>query len=170
LRRGAPGDVPTAVAIDDAAFMLYRDVGIAVDFAADHPLVLAEEAAWRRCAAGGGLFFAITQTGVPVGFAAVGAIDGAAHLEQIAVLPAHMRRGIGRLLMDRAAVIARDHGHEAILLTTYDHVPWNRPYYAALGFEVVPEADWGPGIAATIAHQRAYLPMPARRIAMRKTL
>lgn len=162
--------MPAAVAIDDAAFTIYRDVGIAVDFGVDHPLVLAEEAAWRHCAETGGLFFATAAADHPVGFVAIGAIDGAAHLEQVAVLPAHMRRGIGRLLMDKAFAVARDHGHAAIVLTTYDHVPWNRPYYARLGFEVLAETDWGPGIAATVALQRAHLPMPARRIAMRKGL
>ncbi len=33
-------------------------------------------------------------------------------------------------------------------LTTYRDVPWNAPYYARLGFEVVADEDLGPGLRA----------------------
>ncbi len=30
-------------------------------------------------------------------------------------------------------------------LTTVTDIPWNRPYYVRLGFQVVPENEWTPG-------------------------
>ncbi len=127
--------------------------------------------AWRVCAAHDGLLFATTKAeGARIGFIAMGTKDGDAYLEQISVLPTHMRRGVRTRLMTEAAAWSARRKHRAVWLTTYDHLAWNRSYYERLGFAVVPAADCGPDIAAAIAFQRTYLPEPDRRVAMRKTL
>jgi predicted N-acetyltransferase YhbS len=51
---------------------------------------------------------------------------------------AHDRRGVGRALVRRVAEWARSAGFETLLLSTFCDVPWNAPYYARLGFEIVP--------------------------------
>jgi hypothetical protein len=61
-------------------------------------------------------------------------------------------------------------GDAALWLTTYAHVPWNRPFYESEGFEVVPSKEWPADIAAIIAEQRRWLPAPEQRIAMRRIL
>ncbi len=171
LRPGGPDDVATAVAIDDAAFALYAEVGITVDFDDDHPLLAAEQNAWRGCAAQGGLVFADTKAdGARVGFFALSAAEGAGYLEQIAVLPSHMRQGIGSQLTTETIALARRRGHTSILLTTYDHVPWNKPYYERLGFATIPTDQIGPTVQGDLDKQRRYLPMPEHRIAMRLAL
>lgn len=171
LTTATPADVEAAVAIDDAACLRYRDVGIDLDFDADHPMVVDERAAWSAGAAAGRLFFAIGEDAdTRLGFVAMGIKDGCAFLEQISVLPDFMGRGVGGFLMDEAIAWSRNHGGGALWLTTYDHVPWNRPWYERRGFRVVPEEDWGPDIASTIAFQRACLPDPDARVAMRKAL
>lgn len=71
-----------------------------------------------------------------VGFVHVLELDGHAHLEQLSVLPAHGRRGIGRRLVDDALAEARRRGHAEITLRTYSEVPWNAPFYASCGFVV----------------------------------
>ncbi|PRB11035.1 GNAT family N-acetyltransferase [Microbacterium sp. MYb62] len=69
-----------------------------------------------------------------VGFVHVMEIDGHAHLEQLSVLPAYGRRGIGRRLVEAALAEARRRGHSEITLRTYVDVPWNAPFYASCGF------------------------------------
>jgi predicted N-acetyltransferase YhbS len=96
--------------------------------------------------------------------------EGAAYLEQIAVLPSHMRQGIGGQLMTEAIAIAHRRGHQDLVLTTYDHVPWNKPYYERLGFETIPADRVGPTLQGDLDNQRRYLPMPDHRIAMRLAL
>ena len=59
----------------------------------------------------------------------------------------------------------RGHGAE-LWLTTYDHLPFNRPYYERLGFRRVDA--FGRDIAQHLAAQREALPDPAHRIAMRR--
>ncbi|TDD88190.1 GNAT family N-acetyltransferase [Actinomadura rubrisoli] len=82
----------------------------------------------------------------PVGFAAVEPLDGAVHLEQIAVRADLMGRGIGvrllRAVRDRAAAA----GSPGVSLLTFRNVRWNAPWYAAHGFAELPEDQWGPGI------------------------
>ncbi|WP_233515485.1 GNAT family N-acetyltransferase [Marinitenerispora sediminis] len=80
----------------------------------------------------------------PVGFAVLGVLDGAAHLEQIAVDPAHGRRGIGGALLAAACADARRRGYRRMTLTTFRDLAWNAPWYARHGFAPVPESAWGP--------------------------
>jgi GNAT superfamily N-acetyltransferase len=171
LRMGTEDDVATAVAIDDAASDLYAKVGIVFDSRAVAPMAAAEQKAWLGAARAGGLLIAAcVDDGSAVGFAALTEKDGAAYLEQVSVVPAHMRRGVGRLLLQATCDLARRGGHREIWLTTYRHVPWNRPFYARHGFVVVAEEGCGAGIRAALALQRSCLPQPAARIAMRRIL
>jgi GNAT superfamily N-acetyltransferase len=105
----------------------------------------------------------------PVGFVSVVLVDGEAHVDQLSVLPERGGRGIGRALLDRAIRWARDEGLAAVTLTTYRDVPWNAPFYARVGFEVV--ADPAPGLAAIRAHERdTGVDAMGPRVAMRLVL
>lgn len=105
----------------------------------------------------------------PVGFVQVDEVDGVAHVQELAVLPSHMRKGLGSALLDAACEWARQAGYPAITLTTYEHVPWNGPFYASRGFveltELTPELyeirDWERDVG---------LDAVGRRIAMRRDL
>lgn len=74
------------------------------------------------------------STPTVVGFVHVLELEGHAHLEQLSVLPAFGRRGIGRALVEAATAEARHRGHPEITLRTYVDVPWNAPFYASCGF------------------------------------
>jgi hypothetical protein len=52
-------------------------------------------------------------------------------------------------------------------LTTYAHLPWNRPFYESAGFVVVPVSECPPEMVAILDDQRRWLPAPDQRIAMR---
>lgn len=78
--------------------------------------------------------------GAPVvGFVHVVEIDDEAHLEQVSVHPDHVRRGLGTALVRAAMHRARAAGHHRLSLCTYRDVPFNGPFYAALGFTQVHE-------------------------------
>lgn len=169
LRLATIAELHIAQAIDDAAAQLYLDAGLRFDLADDHPFVLGERARWRRAAEGHGLYWAIVADAA-VGFAAVNELDGHAHVEQISVRPEHGRRGVGRALLEHACALARARGSSEIWLTTYAHLPFNRPFYERSGFVVVPEHAWGAEARATIEAQRRVLPDPEQRVAMRRML
>jgi ribosomal protein S18 acetylase RimI-like enzyme len=84
----------------------------------------------------------------PVGFAAVEDVDGAVHLEQISVRPELGQRGVGGRLLREVLARAKAKGAPGVSLLTFRDVPWNGPWYARHGFEVLPEERWGPGLRA----------------------
>lgn len=169
LRVADVTELPLAHAIDDDASQLFAQAGLAIDLPADHVFVLEERARWRRAAEAAGVYFAV-RAGAAVGFVAVHELDGQAYVEQLSVRPEHGRRGIGRALLECACTLARTRGAAEIWLTTYAHLPFNRPFYEHAGFVVVPEHAWGPGMRETIRAQRDALPEPRQRIAMRRVL
>lgn len=103
----------------------------------------------------GRLWVAVLPPGdEPVGYAQASLVDGAAHLDQLSVHPAHQRRGMGRRLVDHVDTWAADRGLPAMTLSTFTEVPWNGPWYQRLGFTVVPDAEWGPGLRRVRERER----------------
>ena len=54
--------------------------------------------------------------------------------------------GLGRQLIETASAWAQGRRLTALTLTTFAEVPWNAPYYARLGFHVVPQEDLTAGM------------------------
>jgi ribosomal protein S18 acetylase RimI-like enzyme len=169
IRKGLPHELSVALELDNDAGGLFTDFGLAFDhLTPTHPFVVHEAERWAAALRDARLFFACTPDGVPIGFVALGTVDGQAHLDQLAVRRAFMRCGVGRALMAHARSVSQS--RSALWLTTYDHVPWNRPYYETLGFRVVPEAECGDEVRAILRAERGALPDPEKRVAMRLAL
>jgi GNAT superfamily N-acetyltransferase len=163
-----PDQLDLAVEIDDDAATLYADHGLDLHFAADHPFVAAERVWWTAAIAAGRLIFAADAAAptVPLAFAAFGFLDGEPYLDQLSVRRHAMRRGLGRALLAHVAAWSAGHASRALWLTTYAHLPFNRPYYESAGFAAVAPPH-RPEMAATLADQRDHLPRPDDRVVMR---
>lgn len=110
--------------------------------------------------------FVLVAGSPPVGFARVDEVGGQAHLEQLSVHPDFAGLGIGRALVQAALGEARRRGYESMTLCTFAGVPFNGPFYASCGFELVA----GPSGALAAAREREAqcgLDELGRRIAMR---
>jgi GNAT superfamily N-acetyltransferase len=106
---------------------------------------------------------------VPVGFAHVVLIErDAVHLEEIDVHPAHGRRGVGTQLVLHVCAWAASHGYGSVTLTTFRDVPWNMPFYARLGFEVVPLEELSTALHIVVGDETRRGLDPCRRVAMRR--
>lgn len=163
LRAARPDELHEFIAIDDAASGLYAQAGIRLALHAGHPFVVAEAQRWAVAIEANMAEVAVDHRDRPLAFMALGVVDGEPYIDQLAARPDVMRRGIGTALLDRA--IARL-GTDRIWLTTYEHVPWNRPWYERHGFAPVPDSGCGPELRAILEVQRAALPRPDMRIAM----
>lgn len=93
---------------------------------------------WRPHLNAGSLWVAEVE-GVVVGYLAGRVERPRLHIDEVDVLRAFQRRGVGRALLTTAAAWARARGLAALSLTTFRHVPWNAPFYAAFGFR-----EWDP--------------------------
>ena len=163
LRVARPDELPTLIDIDEVACDLYARAGLRLVLPADHPFVLGETARWADAIAKGLAHVAVDGDDRPVGFAAVCLVDGNPYLDQLAVRPSAMRRGIGSALLRQAISWS---GRRTLWLTTYSHLEWNAPYYRRNGFVPMPESACGPELLAILEEQRAALPDPGKRIAM----
>jgi GNAT superfamily N-acetyltransferase len=105
----------------------------------------------------------------PVGYVIVDVVDKNAHVEQISVLPGFQGQGLGRELLDAVRLWAVESGRAAITLTTFTHVPWNRPLYEHLGFVVMSEEELGPELQAVQEHETQLGLDPTTRVCMRTT-
>ena len=102
----------------------------------------------------------------PVGFVRLEEVDGQAHLEQLSVHPAAAGAGLGRALVGAAVDWARARGYRSMTLCTFAGVPFNAPFYASCGFEVVPHPR-GELRGLREAEQRLGLDDLGERVAMR---
>lgn len=170
IRSALPADVDLIRLIDDDASTLFAEHGVAIELAPDHPFARTEVARWLASAEQGRAFFALDDAGRPVGFAALDWLDGQPYLDQLSVRRRAMRRGVGARLLQHAEDWARSLAARELWLTTYAHLPFNRPYYERRGYVVMPEEACGPGIVHHLQEQRRHLPAPQQRVAMRALL
>ena len=105
-----------------------------------------------------------------VGFILVNIVDGAAHIDQVSVDPAHARAGIGRRLIEAVEAWARAAGWPALTLTTFVDVPWNAPYYERLGFRRLSDDELGPGQIRIRDHNAGTVLGRWPRVTMRRTI
>jgi GNAT superfamily N-acetyltransferase len=164
IRPAARADAPALRQVEIAAGQRFREVGL--DTIADDKPPAAE--VFEAYAAAGRAWVAVGPNAGAVGFVVVDVVDGAAHIEQVSVVPGHQGRGVGRALIDQVERWAGANGLSALTLTTFDHVPWNRPLYEHLGFVVLVDAEIGPGLRSVLAREAADGLDPATRVAMRK--
>lgn len=133
IRLARPEDAEGYRAVeDDAAQLLANEpslVGIPVP-----PSRSAEE--YRGMIAQRHCLTAVSGEAV-VGFAATRRIGRELHLHEISVATAFQRQRIGTTLLRALKIDARNAGVQAITLHTYRDIPWNAPFYARHGFEII---------------------------------
>jgi GNAT superfamily N-acetyltransferase len=160
-----PTDLPLLPAIELAAARLL--VGHAPES------VLAEatsQEVLKRVQNDGHLWVALADD-VPVGFARIEILErAAAHLDEIDVHPDHGRRGLGSKLVKAVCDWAAREGYSSVTLLTFRDVPWNMPFYARLGFEVVRANELSPELGALVQEETRRGLDPERRVVMRLSL
>jgi GNAT superfamily N-acetyltransferase len=163
IRLAALEDIPRLPEIERSAAALFAPYGLQQCFAT----IVTPMRDLERGQAAGVLWVAAGVNGEPVGFALAGEVGGNAHLDELDVLPAHGRRGIGRALVQTVVAWARATGFEALTLTTLRHVPWNAPFYETLGFRALAEAELSAALRTLLQEEIARGLPAANRVAMR---
>jgi GNAT superfamily N-acetyltransferase len=169
IRLAQAGDVPSLASVERRAVRLFEDRFAETGLTPAGLETVSSFEELDEARQRGHLWVAL-HGGEIVGFVQAMILDGAAHLDELDVVPEHMRKGIGSRLIETVCRWARGAGHAAITLTTYRDVPWNRPFYESRGFEVVDAQGLGPELRAMVAleHSRGFL--SDRRVVMRRPL
>lgn len=149
IRPARRSDLPLLQDIERAAGEPFRALGMS-RIADDDPPPLELLDGYREA---GRAWVTAGPDDRPLGYLIADPVDGAAHVEQVSVHPSAARRGLGGALIDHAAGWAAAGGLAALTLTTFSHVPWNAPYYARLGFHVLPESGLTDGLRTIRAEE-----------------
>ena len=90
----------------------------------------------------------------PVGFVLAERHGASLHIGELDVRPDFGRRGIGTFLVAYSCQIAAVRGLRFVTLTTLEHVPWNAPFYARLGFVPVTNVRRFLHLQRALRHER----------------
>jgi GNAT superfamily N-acetyltransferase len=104
----------------------------------------------------------------PVAYLLTTIVDGNSHIEQVSVVRASRRQGIGAGLIDHVSANAAREHRRWVTLTTFRDVPWNAPYYRRLGFAPIRPRDQGRELSDLIQVETARIPGSYPRVAMRR--
>ncbi|MEU0068344.1 GNAT family N-acetyltransferase [Streptomyces sp. NPDC006332] len=166
IRAARLDELPALQDIERAAGQCFRDIGMP-EIAEDEPLPLGELAAYHHA----GLAWVVADgADVPVAYLIADRVDGNLHVEQVSVHPDSARRGVGRSLLEHLAAHARSEGAPALTLTTFTHVPWNAPYYARCGFQLMDASSLTPGLVRIREGEAAHGLDRWPRVCMRREL
>ncbi|HBK51358.1 MAG TPA: N-acetyltransferase [Pseudomonas sp.] len=104
----------------------------------------------------GGSWVAEDPAGHIVGFACARLADQALHLHEISVRQEAQGQGVGRRLLQQVVDAGRCAGVRDLTLTTFVNVPWNAPFYARFGFEVLHESLLDERLRDILASEHAH--------------
>lgn len=113
---------------------------------------------------------ALDAAGHAAGFLSAEPAGSALHIWELSVQHSHQGQGLGRALMQHAIEHARARQLSSLTLTTFRDVPWNAPFYARLGFEVLPAHGMETRLASILQDEAAHGLPAAQRCAMRLAL
>ena len=144
VRPARPEEAAVLGPVEQRAAARFAGIGLEA-IARGRPTSAAE---YRAAIAGGRLWVVEEAGGGIAGLAIADILDGEGFLAEISVLPEHGGRRLAARMIDAVEAWAAAQGCRHLRLTTFNDVPWNRPYYERLGFAVLDEAAAGPQLRA----------------------
>ena len=140
IRLARPNEIPRLRGIEDDAGEMFSGLGL-IDEVLDGSFPLDELA---RLIQMGQVWTACLEDDLPVGMVIASVRDGSVYVEEMDVLPAHGRRGLGGRLLETVCSWAKSQGRTAVTLSTFREIPWNGPFYRKHGFRDLSPDEWTP--------------------------
>ncbi|WP_437924790.1 GNAT family N-acetyltransferase [Sorangium sp. So ce291] len=166
VRPAIEADLPRLPEIERSASEAFR--GTDLDLEALASVTPAD--GWRDALRAGTLWVVDDGAGRPVAFLGAEAVGDELHVREFDVDLDRQGQGLGRRLLGHVIAWARAAGLQALTLTTFRTVPWNGPFYAAMGFRELSPAEAPPRLVAILENEARSGLDPAQRCAMRLDL
>lgn len=142
IRLARLSEVSRLQQIEHEAGALFAGLGL-IDDTLDGSFPLEE---LKRLIGLGQVWAACTGDDLAVGAVIASVREGTVYVEELDVLPAHGRRGLGARLLASVCTWAERQGYPAVTLSTFRDVPWNGPFYRKQGFRELTREEWTPGM------------------------
>ncbi len=149
IRPGRAGDLPALDAIEQSGAETFTAFG--EPLADGSPPAPADQ--WAKALDAGLLWVADDPASGLIGFVAGEITADGLYIEEVDVVMERQKQGHGRRLMQAAIDWARAERLSAVTLTTFRNIPFNAPFYASMGFDVLDAPT--PHLAATLADEVA---------------
>ncbi|MDF9618018.1 GNAT family N-acetyltransferase [Pseudomonas entomophila] len=146
-------ELPLLPALERSAAQAFRQYP-ALAWLADSEVM--DETEHARFQTAGSSWVAVDEHDQPLGFICAAVVGDTLHIHELSVCQEAQGQGLGRQLLDQAIQTARAAGLRAVTLTTFTEVPWNGPFYARLGFEVLTAGHLDERLTAILAEERAH--------------
>jgi GNAT superfamily N-acetyltransferase len=164
IRIARVDDIAALIAIEIASGEPFRAVGMQA--VADEPPLTADQ--YKDFVSEERSLVHVDANDEPVAYILLEPLDGRLFIEQVTTSPHYSGKRIGAGLIDFAAEYAPNFGVAGLSLTTFRDVPWNAPYYARLGFQVVADSRVTSGLIAKLGTESARGLAAWPRVAMQR--
>lgn len=163
FRLATVNDVPKLQTIELAAAAIFSDADLNPHLKNQATSIKAfeESIEQNHC-------FIITVNDQIAGFCQCGIVDSFWHIFEISIHPDYSRKGFGKQFLNYVVNTASDNQFNAVTLTTFEHIPWNGPFYKKNGFELITENQVLPELRKIIKKEK--LIGLKNRIAMKRKL
>jgi len=166
IRLARADEVARIRAIEDEAGTMFSGLGL-IDETRDPSFPLDAVA---RLIDSRQVWVACREDDLPVGMVIASVREGAAYIEELDVVPAHSRRGVGSRLIARVCEWAADRGYASVTLSTFRDVPWNGPFYRKRGFRDLSPSDWTADMQAIREREAQHGLRIEARVFMRRVI
>jgi GNAT superfamily N-acetyltransferase len=106
----------------------------------------------------GRLWVSLDAGGTLVGFALVREVGLFAHVDALAVLPAHARQGLGAALLDAVIEWAYPRGFSAVTISARSDLTWQTEALQRRNFELIAPDDVPPELVDAVRTERGGAP------------
>jgi GNAT superfamily N-acetyltransferase len=151
IRIARVDDIAALIAIEIESGEAFRAVGMQA--VADEPPLTADQ--YKVFVLDERSFVHADANDEPIAYMLLEPLDGRLFIEQVTTSADYSGKKIGAGLIDFASDYASNFGVAGLSLTTFRDVPWNAPYYARLGFQVVTDSRVTPGLIAKLGTESA---------------
>lgn len=142
IRLATENDIEVLPLVQIEAGARFREIGMH-EIADNAPLSVGFLERFQQA---GLVWVSIDEADRPSGFLIAVIVDEFLHIEQVSVHPEYAGQGVGKRLVDAAAVRAAEEGLRALSLITFRNVPWNAPYYWRIGFREMSDEELTEGL------------------------
>ena len=167
IRRATVEGFQFLPAVENAAGEVFKDIGYD-DIAAMPPAPVDKYSDLLKV--GGIVWTAENSDHEIIAYCAVFPLKEGLYIKELSVHKLYAKQGLGSRLLKETLTAAKSEGYKSAFLLTFKNVPFNAPYYARFGFEIITDLTPYPTLKRLAKAERKTPLWKYGRVAMKLNL